>query len=258
MTPNFKNILRILIIPALITTLVTHSMEIMSLKNPSDEEACWVDNRLWVHNKQFTALVNYERTKALLKENSISKITPSIEAKLYIDHRKFTTRYFDAHSNYCKFMKNAGIPLPQGKQTISMIPVIVIDTNDGIHWAHEIPYAIQNYEHTQALLNTDATFKKRELIRSISKKRFPDSLPTDLLCEHKTGDIIELTIHGYPTRLICSDNPQCDLPFKDHFWFSLKLPFDGILLDKIDSHGFYCLLDTKSILELLENSEDET
>lgn len=265
MISNLKNILFMLVIPALITPLILKSSEITTTNSKeiiaeiNTLRANSIKPKLslypeihWINDRQF-AYHNYERIKAFLKKNSPSKITPCIEAKLFIDHRKFATRYFDAQSNYCKSIQNAGIPLPQGKEKISMIPVIVIDTNDGIHWVNEVPYAIQNYERRKAFLNNSKNRKSPRYLRNISKKRFPKSLPIDLLYTYKTGDIIQLTIHGYPTRLICSDNPQFNLSFKDHCWANINQPMSGILLDKIDSREFGCLLNTEPILELLED-----
>jgi hypothetical protein len=136
---------------------------------------------------------------------------PTINAKLYIDHRAKKATY--AGSNYYEYMNKAGISSSiQNQQKMPLINIIVMDA-DETDWTNNIPKAIQKYEWKDNLTIEE----QKKQFRKIWSKNFPQDIPADLLYERKTGDSISLTVFGYPVIATCTDNPAANLSFQKHF-----------------------------------------
>jgi len=191
-----KDNLHVLTLPVLLATLLTNSMEITPYKKLEK-----TDNiiRNFSFNDKDTTIPERINPR------------PTIKANLYINNKESKASYCGIN-NY-KSLNKAGITSSiKNQQKMPLVSVIVKDA-DNIDWTHNIPMAIQRYELKKNLTEEE----QEKQFYKICKKKFPHSIPADLLYERKTGDSIHLTVHGYPVIATCLDNAKTHLPFKEHF-----------------------------------------
>jgi len=159
---------------------------------------------------------NIELPIPLINQRATTNQRPTVKVNLYIDHSYRHVCYIS--SKHYKILNKAGIKSSiQNQQKMPVVKICAITETEECDWNNHIPQIIQHYEKQEALTEKDFT--------KIYKKRFPDYLPADLLYQCKAGDIIYLTVHGYPVIATCKDNPLTltMLPFKEHFNYHMNL-----------------------------------
>jgi hypothetical protein len=138
-----------------------------------------------------------------MDKSGMNTSKPTITGDLYINQKEKTSY---AGKAFIESSTAAGITsgcLNSQKMPFTPICMIVDKTpnNDGYCWTNYIPLAISNYE-----IDKIETTDKKDLFATL-KKKFPHSLPADILYNCAQGSVLRFIVHGYPVTATCRNHP---------------------------------------------------